>query len=204
MPESAASGTGTPLCKRCELNLRKYELANVINYSKKENNFINNALFIMKYEGIVREKLIDYKFNEKSYLYKTFSKIILKNSKIYGFLKKYDIIIPVPMSKKKLDKRGYNQTELISKEIAKKLQIGYSTGNLVKVRETNTQSLLTKNEREKNVKGAFEVIDNNEFYGKNIILFDDIYTTGMTIQECARTIKKAKPNKILVLTIAKD
>lgn len=159
---------------------------------------------MLKYEGIIRKKLIDYKFNEKSYLYKTFSKIILNNTKIYRFLKNYDIIIPVPMSNLKYNNRGYNQTELIAKEIAKNLKIDVSIRNLVKIRETETQSLLTKEQRKENVNGAFEIVNYNGFKDKHIILFDDIYTTGSTINECVKKLKKANPKGILVLTIAKD
>ena len=159
---------------------------------------------MLKYEGIVRNKLIDYKFNEKSYLYKTFSKIILNNRKIYGFLKNYDIIIPVPMSNKKYNKRGYNQTELIAMELAKRLDIKFSNKNLVKIKETETQSSLSKEKRKENIKGAFELIDNKELEGKNIILFDDIYTTGSTTDECINVLKKSNPKRILTLTIAKD
>ena len=159
---------------------------------------------MLKYEGIIRKKLIDYKFNEKSYLYKTFSKIILNNTKIYRFLKNYDIIVPVPMSNLKYNNRGYNQTELIAKEIAKNLKIDVSIRNLVKIRETETQSLLTKEQRKENVNGAFEIVNYNEFKDKHIILFDDIYTTGSTINECVKKLKKANPKGILALTSAKD
>ncbi len=75
----------------------------------------------LKYENEVREKIIKYKFNENSYLYKTFAKIIIKDKKVYGFLKLYDIIIPVPMNKLK-NLRGYNQAELVANEIAKHME----------------------------------------------------------------------------------
>lgn len=108
------------------------------------------------------------------------------------------------MSKKKYNKRGYNQTELIAMELAKRLDIKFSNKNLIKIKETETQSSLSKEKRKENVKGAFELIDNKELEGKNIILFDDIYTTGSTADECINVLKKSNPNRILTLTIAKD
>ena len=159
---------------------------------------------MLKYEGIVREKILDYKFNEKAYLYKTFSKIILNNKKICSFLKSYDIIVPVPVSKKKLNIRGYNQTELIAREIAKSLKLEFSRGNLIKVKDTEAQSTLNKAKRQENIKNCFLVSSNEEFTGKNVILFDDIYTTGSTAMECSKVLRKCNAKSILVLTIAKD
>ena len=159
---------------------------------------------MLKYEGKVREKIIKYKFNEQAYLYKTFSKIILNNKKICRFLKSYDIIIPVPISNNKYNKRGYNQTELIAKELAKKLKIKTSRDNLIKIKDTKMQSSLTKIKRKENIKNAFKVNNKEELENKSIILFDDIYTTGSTAKECSRVLKKAGAKQILVLTISKD
>lgn len=161
-------------------------------------------IHMLKYEGIVREKIIQYKFNEQAYLYKTFAKFILNNKKICSFLKSYDIIMPVPINRKKYKQRGYNQTELITKEIAKELGIKTSKSNLIKIRDTKMQSTLMKVERKNNVKNAFEVLKSEELKNKRIILFDDIYTTGSTVCECSRILKKAGAKNILVLTIAKD
>lgn len=159
---------------------------------------------MLKYEGLVRDKIINYKFNEHSYLYKAFTRLIINNKKICRFLGNYDIIIPVPLSNKKLANRGYNQAELIANEIGESFKISLSRNNLVKVKETLTQSTLKGKERKENVKNAFEVKHKEEFAGKNVILFDDIYTTGSTVLECARLIKNAGANKIGVITIAKD
>ena len=102
------------LCEKCAIEMRKYEI-NLINKHKKM--YFNESMHIFKYDEIIRQKLIEYKFQDKAYMYKTFAKIILKNKKVCGFLEKYDIIIPVPIHKKRRLKRGYNQTELIVKEI---------------------------------------------------------------------------------------
>ena len=117
-------------------------------------------------------------------------KIILNDEKICSFLKKYDIIIPVPMYKKRKQSRGYNQTELISKKLAKDLKIESSNKVLRKVIDTKKQSTLTKKERIKNV--------------ENVILLDDIFTTGSTLNECSRMLKLAGTKEIAILTIAVD
>lgn len=189
------------LCKACELLLSKYEINCITKTKDKYFDYLFSAL---KYENIVREKIIKYKFNEKSYLYKTFTKIIIKNKKIYRFLKLYDIIISVPMHKLKKSVRGYNQSELIAKEIAKQMELEFEKDILVKKRNTEVQSTLTKTQRMKNVKGAFLITDVTKIRGKKIILVDDIYTTGSTVNECSKILKQAGVKEICVVTIAKD
>ena len=153
---------------------------------------------------MIREKIIQYKFQDKSYIYNTFAKIILKNEKVCGLLKKYDIIIPVPIHRKRKLQRGYNQTQLIAKEIAKNIDIKLCDDVLVKSKNTIAQSKLNKNKRKQNIKNAFKVLNLEKIQGKNILLFDDIFTTGSTVNECSKILKKAGAKTVGVLTIAKD
>lgn len=189
------------LCKKCELKLKKYEI-NLIRKNKRM--YFTESMHIFRYEDIIREKIISYKFNNKAYLYKTFSKIILKNKKICGFFKNYDIIIPVPIHKKRKLERGYNQTELIAKVIANQTHLKLEKNVLVKQKNIVSQSSLNKNERKQNVKNAFIVNNIQKIANKKILLFDDIYTTGSTANECSKILKKAGAKQIGVLTVAKD
>lgn len=189
------------LCEKCKKALKPYQINTI---EKVKNKHFDYQVKILKYEGLVRSKIIEYKFNEKSYLYKTFGKIILNNEKIYSFLKKYDIMICVPMYSKKKHLRGYNQSELIAKEIAKKLAIKLQANNLIKVRDTKKQSTLTKSQRKINLKDAFKIQKNEKIKDKNIILFDDIFTTGNTVEECSRMLKQAGAANIVILTLATD
>ena len=83
--------------------------------------FFENHLYVFKYEGIIRKLILNYKFNEKSYLYKTFVNFLLKNEKFFKILKSYDTIIPVPVSSKRMNERGYNQSELLANDIVKQI-----------------------------------------------------------------------------------
>lgn len=189
------------LCKKCEEKIKKYKKDIVI---RSKNNYFEELISIFKYEGLIREKIIQYKFQDKSYIYNTFAKIILKNEKVCGLLKKYDIIIPVPIHRKRKLQRGYNQTQLIAKEIAKNIDIELCDDALIKTKNTIAQSKLNKNKRKQNLKGAFRVLDLEKIQGKNILLFDDIFTTGSTVNECSKILKKAGTKTVGVLTIAKD
>lgn len=116
-----------------------------------------------------------------------------------------DVIIPVPMHKYKLLKRGYNQSALLAMKLTSKLQIKYLPQALIKSNNTIPQAELKKDDRIKNVKNSFKV--NPKFKeslkGKNILLVDDVITTGATIDECCKTLRKSGPKKIFVLSLAK-
>ena len=122
-----------------------------------------------------------------------------------GFFEKYDIIIPVPMTDKKIKERGYNQTEVIAKIISKNIpNITIQKSVLIKYKNNKVQSKLNKKQRQKNVQDVYKLNNEEKIKEKNILIFDDIYTTGATCNECARVLKQANPNKIGIITIAKD
>ena len=178
----------------------KFEI--IIN--KDSSNFYDKHLYIFQYQGIIRTLILDYKFNEKTYLYKTFTNFLLKDKKIFNILKSYYTIIPVPISRKRKKERGYNQCELVSKQIAKQLQIESNTHCLYKKKDILPQSTLDKEGRKINIKGAFEIKNKKTLENKKILLLDDIFTTGSTLNECSRIIKNANPKEICCLTITKD
>ena len=190
------------ICKKCNKKINSLIRANKIIY---KNKYFDELIYLFDYNGIIRDKMLDYKFNDKSYLYKTFSKIIIKNEKICGIIQKYDIIIPVPMNRKKLKLRGYNQVELIANELINLgVKINIDTRSLIKQKNTIPQSTLSKIERTSNLIGAYKTDNNKNIMGKNILLFDDIFTTGSTVNECSRILKENGARKIGVLAIAKD
>ena len=180
---------GLPICKECEERLKPYE----INLVQKDK------FFIYKYQDIIRNLLLNYKFNDASYLANSFAYLIKNNKKIYSILKNYDIIIPVPLHKKRMNERGYNQTELI----AKKLGIPVETNCLIKAKNIKPQSTKTAKERQIDIKNVFAIQNVEKIKNKKLLLLDDIYTTGSTANECIKTLSKAT-NKIGFLAIARD
>ncbi len=206
------------ICSKCNIQLKKQEKIGILTKEKLEENSLEmeknfeELMYIFKYEGQIRELILDYKFNEKSYMYKTFVNFLLKNKKIFENIKKYDKIIPVPISKKRYKERGYNQSLLIAKEIS--MQISYETNNNIKLELVNNcliktkniieQSKLNKEDRQHNIQGVYTLKNGSILTNKSILLIDDIYTTGSTVNECSRVLQQAKPNKIGVLVLAKD
>ena len=119
-------------------------------------------------------------------------------------MKKYDIIIVVPISKKRQKERGYNQSELIAKEISKMLSIKIEKNIIKKLKNTPPQSSLNKEQRQENIRGVYKVFNIEKIENKNILIIDDIYTTGSTVNECSKMLRKAQPRKVDVLVLAKD
>ena len=129
---------------------------------------------------------------------------LLKNEKFFKILNSYDTIIPVPISKQRRKERGYNQSELIAKELSKYLQGKYEEKILIKTKNIIAQSKLNKEQRQKNIKDAYKLFEKEKVKNKKVLLIDDIYTTGNTVNECCKTICNSNVKKIDVLTIAKD
>lgn len=129
---------------------------------------------------------------------------LLKQQKIFEIIKTYDIILPVPISKKRYKQRGYNQTELIVREIRKRTDIELVTNCLYKEKNNVPQSTLNKEDRIENVKNAYIIKNSKIIKDKRVIIFDDIYTTGSTVNECSKLLKQNNVKEILVMTIAKD
>ena len=191
------------LSVKCKKMLEKLAIFQITKENLQENYF-QELISIFPYEGIVRQLLLAYKFNEKSYMYVCFVNFILKNKKIFEKLQSYDTIIPVPISKKRMKERGYNQSLLIAKKLSKNLKVQLQTQCLLKNRNIIEQSKLNKQQRKENIKNVYELRNGKILSNKRILLIDDIYTTGSTVNECAKVIYQAKPKKIDVLVVAKD
>ncbi len=197
------------LCPKCNLELKKQAEVNILQKEEIEENlkkekYFEELMYIFKYEGQVRKLILDYKFNEKSYLYKTFVNFLLKNEKIFENIKKYDKIIPVPISKKRNKERGYNQSMLIAEEIANKTNLELVNNCLIKTKNIIEQSKLNKEDRLQNIQGVYSLQNERLITNKKILLVDDIYTTGSTVNECCKILQQANPKTIGVLVLAKD
>ena len=193
------------LCKKCEIELKKQSDINIILEGEEiEDKYFNELMYIFKYEGQIRKLIIDYKFNEKSYIYLTFVNFLLKNKKIFENIKNYDTIIPVPISKKRLKKRGYNQSLLIARKIAEQTNLELVNNCLIKTKNIIEQSKLNKEDRIQNIKGVYELKNKQLIENKKVLLIDDIYTTGSTVNECSKILRQGNPAKIGILVIAKD
>jgi len=132
--------------------------------------------------------------------------VVQKEELVKDLQKEQWVIVPVPLFESKLRKRGYNQSEILAKELGKRLNIPVK--NLLKrTRDTKTQVGLKVEDRKKNIKNAFSIqsqISNLKSQMPNILLVDDVVTTGSTLLECANVLKRVGAKKVIGLTFARD
>jgi ComF family protein len=117
------------------------------------------------------------------------------------------LVVPVPLHARKLRQRGFNQSELIAQHAIK---LGAGSGRLVlrsrileRRRETQSQIGLTRHQRRENLRGSFAVVTPEEIAGRELLLVDDVFTTGTTVSECARVLRRAGASKVFVATVAR-
>lgn len=187
-------------CLKCGVVLRsdaKYCLNCKSNIKRFSFDFARSSFV---FEGSVAKLIKNYKYDNGKYLAQTFA-VFMANLVVLEDINA-DIIVPVPLCKKRKFSRGFNQSELLAKEAGKILGLPVVTKNLVRIRSTKTQTKLTQKQRDANLDGAFEVLNKNIFKGKSILLVDDVLTTGSTAEHCTKELLKAKAANVKVLTLA--
>jgi ComF family protein len=173
---------------------RKFAGKNIISefYSPfvfEKDKELQHAIHALKY---------DKKFPVGIFLGKVLAREIKKHSSNWQF----DLIIPIPLHQLKKAERGYNQSFYIAKGVSKELNVKVSDRVVKRVKYTESQTTMNLNEREENISGAFKLKKSNDVRGKNILLIDDVITTGATISECGRILFEAGANKIYAASIA--
>ncbi|MBO4556795.1 MAG: ComF family protein [Elusimicrobiales bacterium] len=191
-----------PYCERCGMPLefsRGYcydcdESEHALAYARSAliyNKTLQPLLHAFKYSS--REDLAPFLANEMAKAYDYFPEI-----------KDHDFLMPVPLHKKRFHVRGYNQAELLASELAKLKGFSVITGAAERAVATPTQTKLNKEERHKNVHGAFKVTRPELVKGKKILLIDDVATTLSTLDELASTLKAAGAESVCAYTLARE
>ncbi len=142
------------------------------------------------------------KFMGRKHLAYQMGHLMVKKIKEEPRFGKIDLIVPVPISPKGLQRRGFNQTDLLAQQISKELGIRMDSTVIHRVKETPSQTELSREEREKNLLCAFEINEPERVANQEILLVDDVYTTGSTGRECTRTLLDAGAVRVCIITWA--
>jgi ComF family protein len=163
----------------------------------------DKAMSVFRYGEISKVLVHKLKYSDKLHIAKYLATLML--NKIQAKNGSFDFIIPVPMHRKKLRRRLYNQAALIAKHISSLSGIPFLPNGLTKTLYHVPQTGLRRELRKENVRNSFGVTKkySNVIIGKNILLIDDVYTTGATINECSKVLKSALCNNITVATVAR-
>jgi len=155
------------------------------------------------YDGPARELIHGFKYDYKTHLRRPLA--FLTAETLSGFVseQKPDILLPVPLHVRRLRSRGFNQAVLIGELLASEWRIPMERRVLQRIRWTEPQINLAASQRKDNVKGAFAVTDAGAVKDRSVLLLDDVYTTGSTVEECSRILKKNGAEKVVVVTVAR-
>jgi ComF family protein len=154
------------------------------------------VLYYGKYDGVLKEAIHQYKFNKVRRLSKPLAMLLQELP-----FPDSDAIVVVPLHTKRLREREFNQTALLGRYLSKKIKIPLLLDALIKIKETRPQTGLSSEERLRNLKNAFVARDIVK--GLNLLLIDDVITTGTTIKECSKALQKAGARGITVLALAR-
>lgn len=154
-----------------------------------------------EYESPVRDAVLRMKFEGEADLAGLFAEDMADVFAKVNLADAVDVMVAVPVSNETMKTRGYNQSGLMAAELSKKVAAPYVPDALKKVRETEAQRMLSREERLTNVIGAYAAAG-PEIIGKRVLLVDDIKTTGSTLNECAKTLLAAGARECLALTVA--
>jgi competence protein ComFC len=174
----------------------------------KSKYVIDGAFSAIAYKGIVKKLIYNFKYKPylsdlKKSLVELFYESVIQQEIFQKAYKTSPILIPIPLSKKRLKSRGYNHAELLAEGLSKSLNLKLIDA-LVRTRETKSQFGLTLKERKENIKNAFSLDSKFIIRNSTIFLVDDILTTGSTLLEAAKILKKNGAKKVYGLTLARD
>jgi ComF family protein len=155
------------------------------------------------YEGSLMTAIHIFKYGRKSSLADSLGPLLAHFAETWVHPSDSFLAIPVPLHQKRLQERGFNQSLLLARHVACRLRSKLDFLSLRRIRYTSPQTGLGKDERRKNVKGAFLLKEPETVKGKTVLLVDDVATTGNTLNECARVLKKAGCKKVFCLTLAR-
>jgi len=172
----------------------------------KKINYLSPSAFshsVGVYEGPLKQALHRFKFKKKVRLAEPLGALLVKYLSRNLDMNRIDLIIPVPLHEKRQRARGFNQAELLSHVLTKYYDVPTVSGLLFRIKATHPQFDLPRAERIKNVRGAFAVKGGPLIKDKNILLVDDILTTGSTVSECTRVLKASGATSVHILTLSR-
>lgn len=164
----------------------------------KSKVLFDRAISSFDYVGIMRRIIKNLKYGNYPYVAKVLATYMAKTLMESGL--QVDVVVAVPLTERTQKLRGYNQAELLAREICHITGLPLVEDVLIKIKETPQQEKLSLKERRKNLLGAFSVTDGSVFAGKNVLVVDDVKTTGTTLNRIAKILKKNKAKAVFGLT----
>jgi ComF family protein len=194
----------SPLCPVCGRPFAAgTERDHVCEDCLRRRPFFEKARAPYLYEGSLLTAIHEFKYAEKTYLARPLGLLLSSFAKTWLHGHRKLLVMPVPLHPKRLRERGFNQSLLLADRVAETLDADLDFSSLKRIRYTKPQTGLGSKERKRNVRKAFGVSSREAVKGREVLLVDDVATTGSTLNECARTLKRAGCRQVFCLVLAR-
>jgi len=193
-----------PFCEGCGLPLPGIigEEARYCGRCLSDPPTYGRARYGVQYEGPVRDAMVKFKYSRALHMGRGLSVLLLDAFYRHFQQGDFDFIVPVPMHRRRLVQRGFNQAAVLAERISRRILTPIDRTSLIKTKDTPPQVGLPRSQRIKNLKNAFAVSHPEKIRDRRILLIDDVATTGSTVNECSRTLLKAKAASVDALVLA--
>lgn len=188
-----------PRCKKCGKPLSKEEQEYCYDCAKGKHCY-QEGIALYPYDEVMQKSIAYFKFRNRREYARPYAEEIQRYLGERLLRWNVDCMVPIPIHKKKQISRGFNQAEVLAKEVSRLLKIPVDAELLERIRKTLPQKELNEEERRKNLINAFQITKKGVKY-KKIILVDDIYTTGSTIDACSKVLKASGIQEVYFLSL---
>ncbi len=190
---------GNPVCPECQ----RQAIGGKTHPGCKRKYGLDGLVVATKYKGPVRAAIQKVKYRFVWDIHKVLVDLVADSIWRYS-LPKNVVLTSIPLFVQRKRWRGFNQAELLARDLAKRFGEKYQSDLLVRVVDTKTQVGLSREERKVNIKGAFKISQNSNVKSQNFIIVDDVYTTGATMKEACKVLKRAGAGEVWAMAVALD
>lgn len=191
-----------PLCTVCGKPIDDTDVCRCSECSGYKYHF-SRGYTASVYEGLIKDCIHNFKYNSHTYLGGTLAGLMADFASSHIGLNKVDLIVPVPLHWRKLRDRGFNQSVILTKLLSRTLGIPFINKGISRIKALPPQAGLPRKDRIRNSHGIFKVTRPEYFCGKHILLIDDVFTTGATVNECSKMLMDCGAKDVWVFSLAR-
>lgn len=202
---SSAKLIEPPFCRQCALPFAGTVTGEtfVCGYCQDLRFHFSRTVCACRAEGVVRDCILRFKYNREMYFGPHLVDWLVAAARRWIDWREVDAIVPVPLHPRKLRHREFNQAEYLATPLGRALKVPVLRRNLRRVKDTTTQTALDAEARARNLHGAFVVRNGSALAGKRLVLLDDVFTTGATMNSCAKALRSAGAKDVIALAVAR-